>query len=67
MIDVVVNGDVQSLADATTVAALVDVIGCGTKGVAVAVNDEVVPRSMWAVQALRAGDRVEVLNAAQGG
>jgi sulfur carrier protein len=36
-------------------------------GVAVAVNGEVVPRSAWAAHALRDGDRVEVLTAAQGG
>ena len=39
-----VNGEARALDGATTVAALVDEIGCGTKGVAVAVNDEVVPR-----------------------
>jgi sulfur carrier protein len=31
------------------------------------VNGEVVPRSQWAEVALRDGDRVEVLTAAQGG
>ena len=33
----------------------------GKSGLAVAVNDEVVPRSRWASTALQAGDRVEVL------
>jgi sulfur carrier protein len=36
-------------------------------GVAVAVNGEVVPRSVWSEHPLRDGDRVEVLTAAQGG
>ena len=36
-------------------------------GVAVAVNGEVVPRSEWSGHALRDGDRVEILTAAQGG
>jgi sulfur carrier protein len=36
-------------------------------GIAVAVNGEVVPRSAWADHALRDGDRVEILTAAQGG
>ncbi|MER3396498.1 MAG: thiamine biosynthesis protein ThiS [Acidimicrobiia bacterium] len=36
-------------------------------GVAVAVNSEVVPRSKWADVALRAGDRIEILGASQGG
>jgi sulfur carrier protein len=37
------------------------------RGVAVAVNGEVIPRSAWATAGLRDGDRVEVLTAAQGG
>jgi sulfur carrier protein len=67
MIDVLVNGEARSLRDPLTVAALVEEIGCGTKGVAVAVNEEVVPRSTWGDHVLRADDRVEVLNAVQGG
>jgi sulfur carrier protein len=37
------------------------------RGVAVAVNGEVVPRTDWPATVLRGGDRVEVLSAAQGG
>ena len=37
------------------------------RGVAVAVNGEVVPRSTWAAVPLAEGDAVEVLTAAQGG
>ncbi len=36
-------------------------------GVAVAVNDVVVPRARWAAHALAAGDRVLVIRATQGG
>jgi sulfur carrier protein len=41
--------------------------GTGQDGVAVAVNDEVVPRRAWSATALADGDRVEVLTAVQGG
>jgi sulfur carrier protein len=64
---VTVNGEARPLDGDTTVAALVEAIGCGTKGVAVAVNEEVVPRSTWAARTLDDGDRVEILKAAQGG
>jgi sulfur carrier protein len=37
------------------------------KGVAVAVNDEVVPRATWATRALAASDHVLVIQATQGG
>jgi sulfur carrier protein len=41
--------------------------GAAAKGIAVAVNGEVVPRSAWDATDLQPGDRVEVLTAAQGG
>ncbi|GID26453.1 sulfur carrier protein ThiS [Paractinoplanes brasiliensis] len=53
--------------DAGTVQALVQTITEARRGVAVAVNGEVVPRSTWVETELADGDRVEVLTAAQGG
>lgn len=66
-LDITLNGAVHAVSPGATVAALVAALGRGPKGVAVAVNDEVVPRSQWAGTELRTGDRVEVLQAAQGG
>lgn len=37
------------------------------RGVAIAINDEVVPRSTWATHTLRPHDRVEIIRATQGG
>jgi sulfur carrier protein len=62
-----VNGETRALVPGTTVAALVATMTTATKGVAVAVNEDVVPRSAWPVTVLGAGDRVEVLTAVQGG
>lgn len=67
MIELVVNGERRTLADRATVEDLVDALGCGRRGVAVAVNAAVVPRSAWAATALSAGDAVEVLHAVRGG
>ncbi len=50
-----------------SVQELVESITEARRGVAVAVNGEVVPRSIWAAQSLADGDVVEVLTAAQGG
>ncbi len=66
-ITVVVNGVVGEVGEGSTVADLVRARVGSPKGVAVAVNAEVVPRSAWAVTELAAGDRVELLTAAQGG
>lgn len=64
-----VNGSPAPLPSPSTVAALVAAMTDtgGSKGIAVALNGEVVPRSAWDATDLRPGDRVEVLTAAQGG
>lgn len=67
MIPVVINGDQRSVADGSTVATLAAEMACGERGVAIAINREVVPRSTWADRVLHDGDEVEVLNAVQGG
>lgn len=62
-----VNGADRDVAGEPDVAALVTELTGERRGVAVAVNGAVVPRSTWASVRLRDGDRVEVLSAAQGG
>lgn len=66
---VVLNGletDVSPDATVSTVLTALDVPE-GARGVAVAVDAEVVPRGAWGEHALREGARVEVLHAVQGG
>jgi sulfur carrier protein len=62
-----VNGATAELAPGTTVADLVASWCPSPKGVAVAVNAEVVPRSAWATTPLGTGDAVEIVTAAAGG
>jgi sulfur carrier protein len=65
---VTVNGSARELAAGATVAVVVaEIAGADASGVAVAVNDDVLPRAAWAVTTLAAQDRVEVLTAMQGG
>lgn len=66
---IVLNGDrVELPAGASLLAALQRIgIDDETKGVAVAVDGEVVPRSHWEAYALHDGARVEALTAMQGG
>jgi sulfur carrier protein len=66
---VTVNGTDRPVADGTTVLSIVRDLGISPdgRGVAVAVNAAVVPRSDWARCPLAAGDRVEVLVAVGGG
>jgi sulfur carrier protein len=65
--NVMVNGEARALDDGTTVAVLAALVLDRPKGVAVAVNGEVVPRSAWPTTPLRDADRVEVVTARQGG
>ena len=64
---ILVNGARREVTPGTTVDEVVAGIAPDSRGIAVAVNGEVVPRSSWAGTAVAAGDRIEVLTAAQGG
>lgn len=67
VISVVVNGQPRELPGAATVADVVAATSASGNGIAVAVNDEVIPRGGWRTKALRDRDRVEILTAVQGG
>jgi sulfur carrier protein len=43
------------------------VVDVGQRGIAIALNGSVVPRSAWAVTALRPGDNIEIVRAMRGG
>jgi sulfur carrier protein len=68
-VNVVLNGETQALPDGATVDDAVAASGASEsrRGVAVAVDGEVVPRGEWEGTVLREGQRVEVLQAVQGG
>jgi sulfur carrier protein len=65
---IVVNGEPRER-DGATIAELLADLGVEERGrgVAVAVNGEVVPRTEWARRRVGSGDRVEALSAMQGG
>ena len=69
MTTVVLNGAPRELAPGATVVHAVDATGveAARGGLAVAVDGEVVPRGEWERTALCEGQRVEVLQAVQGG
>lgn len=62
-----VNDEPRELTDGTTVGELLDTLVEDRRGVAVAVDGEVVPRSAWDEADLHDGARVEVVGAVQGG
>jgi sulfur carrier protein len=69
VIAVQLNGEWHDLADRATVADAVQLLGVAldARGVAVAVDREVVRRGAWGETQLSPGARVEILTAIQGG
>lgn len=61
------NGASRRVPAGTTVADLVECFGVEGRGVAVAIDREVVPRSAWQRTEVPAGANVEVVGAAPGG
>jgi sulfur carrier protein len=63
---VVVNEQRVEVDEQTTVAALLQSLGFPDRGIAVAIDFSVLPRSAWATK-LSDGARLEVVTAVQGG
>jgi sulfur carrier protein len=80
-LEVLVNGETTVLAPGSTVADVVALVTSTvsgrspgqpgapdpSKGIAVAVDREVIPRSAWSSTPLSSGNRLEVVTAAAGG
>lgn len=65
---IILNGKNREPDDyALTAIMAADGIDPGARGIAVAVNDSVVPRGRWADTILSPGDRVEIVKVLQGG
>jgi len=63
-----VNGEPRERAGATIAELLADLgVEARARGVAVAVDGEVVPRAEWGERRITEGERVEALSAMQGG
>ena len=68
MTTVTLNGERRELREPATVEVAVRASGAPDgRGVAVALDGEVVPRGQWATTQVHDGQQVEVLHAVQGG
>jgi thiamine biosynthesis protein ThiS len=66
-VQVIVNGDAQTLSDGATVAGLLVQHDLIPQRVAVEVNEQLVRRAEYAQTPLREGDRVEIVTLVGGG
>ncbi len=64
---IVLNGESVTLPESAQVADAVEAVAAAPAGIAVAVDGEVVPRSLWPSTPLADGAVVEVVTAVQGG
>ena len=67
---VTVNGDAIQVKGGALLTDVVRAVGLNpdaVRGVAVAMNDEVVRREAWTDTRVAAGDRIEIVTAQQGG
>ena len=71
---VLINGERRELPSGATVGSVLELLAresdspaVASRGVAVAVDSEVVPRSRWSETPLTEGAQIEVLAAIQGG
>ena len=68
VVEIVVNGELRQIA-AANVRTLLGALGydAAGRGLAVARNDEIVPRGEWETTPVAPGDRIEIVGAVQGG
>ena len=67
MISIRLNGDVYQMQEEQSLATLVASLNLSGQAIAVAVNRQIIPRSQWQSQLLRADDKVDVVRAIGGG
>ena len=65
--EVQVNGEWRAFSDGATVAEVMKALEAPDRGVAVALDGEVVRRGDWPGRVVPAGARMEILTAVQGG
>jgi sulfur carrier protein len=66
-VEIVVNGEPMVVPATITLERLLVLAGAPTRGVAIALGGEVVPRSAWRRTTVDAGARIEIVSAAAGG
>jgi thiamine biosynthesis protein ThiS len=64
---IIVNGTATEVPESLSMSGLIETLGLGDRRLAVEVNRELVPRSLFSEHALKDGDTVEIIHAVGGG
>jgi sulfur carrier protein len=67
VIKIRLNGKETEIEGSQIVDGLLDSLNINGRQVAVAINGEVLPRSLWSQTEIRAGDSIEIVRAVGGG
>jgi len=66
--EIQLNNQSKEIASCLSIQQLLDeVVGQKQKGIAVAINNTVVPKAVWANHLLQANDNILIIKATQGG
>lgn len=65
--NITLNGEARAVPPDLTIAGLLDDLGLPRRGIAVAVDRAVVPRSQWLTEVVEAGCEIDIVTAMQGG
>ncbi len=64
---ILLNGTAYELSSSCTLLALIENLGIVSKAMAIAINSQVIKKSLWGDYVLRDGDEVEILDFVGGG
>ncbi len=65
--EIILNGESFQIASEWTAEKLIEQLGLGEKKLALEVNGEIIPRSIFPQHRMHSGDRVELIHAVGGG
>lgn len=67
VLEITVNGEGRAMSVGCTVARLIEELNLEASRIAVELNLEILPKSLWATTLLADGDRVEIVHFVGGG
>jgi sulfur carrier protein len=65
--DIIVNNKQYSLPEGTNVLKFLELQSLSDKGLAVAINNQIIPRTSWIETMLSENDKITIIRATQGG
>jgi sulfur carrier protein len=65
--EITVNNELKTISDSSLNALITVILGDKTKGIAVAINQSIIPKAKWESTSLNEKDNVLIIKATQGG